>query len=214
MYDSSSLLQIRSRLDRAVGQRDGVRNRLKTVRQDIERLIEEDRVIGLVAELFRQMIDQEVTMGVQAVERLQTEALQAVFDDQDLRVKARVETSRGKISVDLVTVERKADGTEIEGLWDDSFGGSVATVQSILLRLIIILRQGLFPLILLDESLPAIEDNYITNIGRFLSTLCARLGVDILLVTHNPETVGAADRAYRLVKKDGSTQFELLRGPV
>lgn len=211
MYDASPLTQLRSRLDRAIGQRDSLKARLSTVTVDITQLEAAEETLGLVAEMFRQMIDQEVTLGVQAVERLQTEGLQAVFNDQDLSVKAQVETSRGKVVVDLITKQRYPDGMEVEGTSSDSFGGSVATVQSVLLRLIIILRRGLYPFMGLDESLPAFDDNYIANMGQFLSTLCSRLGLDILLVTHNPELVGAADRAYRIVKKDGAAKFELLR---
>jgi len=211
MYDASPLTQLRSRLDRAIGQRDSLKARLSTVTVDIIQLEADEETLGLVAEMFRQMIDQEVTLGVQAVERLQTEGLQAVFNDQDLSVKAQVETSRGKVVVDLITKQRYPDGMEVEGLSSDSFGGSVATVQSVLLRLIIILRRGLYPFIGLDEALPAFDDNYIANMGQFLSALCSRLGLDILLVTHNPELVGAADRAYRIVKKDGAAKFELLR---
>jgi len=81
----------------------------------------------------------------------------------------------------------------------------------VLLRIIIILRRGLYPFIGLDESLPAFDDNYVANMGQFLSVLCSRLGMDILLVTHNPELVGTADRAYRIIKKDGAAKFELLR---
>jgi len=209
--DFSNLTQLRSRLDQAIGQRDSLHNRLRTVTVTIDQLVISEEELSLVAELFRQMIDQEVTLGVQAVERLQTEGLQAVFNDQDLQVKANVETSRGKVSVDLITTQLYPDGMEVEGISGESFGGSVSTVQSVLLRIIIILRRGLFPFIGLDESLPAFDDNYITNMARFLSTLCSRLNMDILLVSHNPELVGAADRAYRIVKKDGAAKFELIR---
>jgi hypothetical protein len=168
----------------------------------------EEVLLEKVAELFRQILDQEVTVGVQAVERLQTEGLRAVFEGQDLQVKASVEVSRGKVSVDLVTVQKQDDGSEIEGLCNDSFGGAVTTVQSVLLRIILIIRRGLRPILFLDETLPALDDNHTINTGRFLSTLCKRLGVDVLLVTHNPVLVEAADKAYRIVRKDGIATFE------
>ena len=179
--------------------------------QEIKRLENEAALLDLVLGLFRQLIDQEVVQGVQAVEKLQTEGLQAVFEDQDLHVKSQVEIQRGKVSVDLLTVQKYPNGMEIEGISGDSFGGAVATVQSILLRLIILLRRGLRPLLLLDESLPAFDSNYVVNMGRFLSTLCRRLKVDILLVTHNPALVEAADKAYKIVRKDGAARFEKLR---
>lgn len=203
--------QLRSRLDRIMGQRDAISSQIESTNQSIVKLESEGEILDKVTELFRHLIDQEVTVGVQAVERLQTEGLQAVFDDQDIRVSANVDTSRGKVVVDLITHQTDDSGMEIEGSSGESFGGSVSTVQSILLRLIIILRRGLHPILLLDESLPAFDSVYITNMGRFLSALCNRLGVDILLVSHNPELVTAADRAYRIVKKDGAAKFELLR---
>ena len=73
------------------------------------------------------------------------------------------------------------------------------------------MRRGLRPVLLLDESLPAFDANYVTNMGSFLSTLCKRLNVDILLVSHNSAMVDAADKAYRIVKKDGHAKFEVLK---
>jgi len=203
--------ELRSKLDRAIGLRDGVASRLNTVESDIRTLENEEALLDLVAGLLRQLIDQEVTVGVEAVEKLQTEGLQTVFDDQDLRVKANVDVQRGKVTVDLVTSQTHPGGAEVEGMSNDAFGGAVATVQSILLRVIIILRRGLRPVLLLDESLPAFDGNYVANMGRFMSVLCERLGLDILLVTHNPALVEAADQAYRIVKKNGAARFEAVR---
>ena len=202
---------LRSQLDRAIGLRDGVRSRLEATQQDVRQLESESALLDLVTELFRRLIDQEVNIGVQAVEKLQTEGLQTVFDDQDLKVRAQVNVERGKVSVDLLTMQKLPSGAEIEGLSNDAFGGAVSTVQSVLLRVIIMLRRGLRPLLLLDETLPAFDANYVVNMGRFLSALCSRLEMDILLVTHNPALVEAANKAYRIVKKSGAAKFEKIR---
>jgi ABC-type thiamine transport system ATPase subunit len=178
---------------------------------EIASLEDDEELLILVSALFRKLIDQEVTEGVRAVERLQTEGLQAVFDDLDLSVKANIEESRGKISVELVTVQKQANGDVHEGLAKDDFGGSVLTVQSVLLRVIIMLRRGLRPLLLLDESLPAFDANYIANMGKFLSELCSRLNIDILMVTHNPALFEAADRSYKIVRKKGESVFVRVR---
>ena len=211
MQATPDISALRSRADRAVGRRDGVQSRLKQVNADIKRLENEEELLDLVAGLFRTLIDQEVTVGVQAVERLLTEGLQAVFDDQDLKVEAKVEVQRGKVSVDLVTKQVQPDGTVIEGVSSDAFGGAVTTVESILLRIIVVMRRGLRLLLLLDEALPAFDSNYAANMGRFLNTLAEKLGLDLLLVTHNPALVDAAGRAYRIVKKDGEAKFRRLR---
>ena len=181
-----SVRSLRSRLDRIVGYRDATADRLRAAQSEIQRLEDEDALLDLVGNLFRTLIDSEVTESVHAVEKLLTEGLQAVFDDQDLHVRSEVEVQRGKVSVDLITVQKQANGMITEGISNDAFGGAVTTVQSVLMRIIVLLRRGLRPLLLLDETLPAFDESYVHIAGRFLSVLCERLGLDILLVTHNP----------------------------
>jgi len=84
-------------------------------------------------------------------------------------------------------------------------------MESVLLRVIIILRRGLMPVLLGDETLPAINHEYLTMTGKFLAALCKRLGMDILLVTHNPALEEAADHAYRFVRRDSGVGVEATR---
>jgi ABC-type thiamine transport system ATPase subunit len=114
-----------------------------------------------------------------------------------------VEEKRGKINVSFITVQDSVEGKAL-----DSFGGAVSTVQSILLRLSIILRRGLKPILLLDESLPAFDPGYIHLMAEFLSTLCKNMGVNILLVTHNPNLVDAAHQSYRISKRGDKAQLD------
>ncbi len=205
------LSTVTSLLERAKTLRDVANKDLLKVESDIKRLDGESISLIAVEAFIRRLIEQEVTTGVQAVEQLQTEGLQAVFNDQNIRVKSETEIQRGKVSVDMITVQTDADGSEVEGSPNDAFGGSVLTVQSVLMRLIIMTRWGLRPMLILDESLPAFDSNYVINMGRFLSTLCKRLGMDILLVSHDPAMVEAADKAYRISKVDGHAKFEVTR---
>jgi len=167
-------------------------------------------LLDLVSSLLRSLIDSEITEGVKAIETLQTEGVRAVFDDQDISVRAEVEVLRGKVNVSLITSQRK-NGETIEGVSLDGFGGAVSTVQSVLLRLALIFRRGLRPVLFLDESLPAFDEKYVLNMATFLKTLCARTGVDILLVTHNPLLVEAADRAYRIRRDKDQASFHRIR---
>jgi ABC-type iron transport system FetAB ATPase subunit len=199
-----STADLRSKLDRVTGLRDGLKARLDSTQKGIAKLEAEELILVQVTAFIQKLIDQEVTLGVQAVEKLQTEGLQTIFPDQDLCVRSEVDIQRGKVSVELITVQRNKDGSEIEGGAAESFGGAVTTIQSVLLRVIIMLRRGLRPLLLLDETLPAINHEYRNNTGKFLSVLCSRLNMDILMVTHDPALAEAADHAYKLVKRHGA----------
>lgn len=208
---TENITRLRQRFSKAQGRRDGVTERLDAARQEISDLESEEELLNLVAELFRTLIDKEVTTGAQAVERLLTEGLQAVFEDMDLQVRAEINVQRGKVAVDLITLQKQADGNCTEGDSTDAYGGSVATMESILLRVIVVLRRDMRPLLLLDESLGAVADHYVPNVGRFLSLLCRRLDMDVLAVTHNPTLVEAADHAYRIHKIKGAATFKEIR---
>lgn len=191
--------------------RDAAFRRLQEHTDTVIKLETEENLSELSANLLRTMIDTEVTVGVKAVESLLSEGLQAVFDDQELSVRADVDVSYGKVSVDFITVQKHPDGTVTEGLSRDAYGGAVTTVQSVLLRVIVTLRRGMRPVLFLDETLPAFDANYVTNMGTFLRTLCKRLGYDMLLVSHNPAMIDAADHAYRIHKQDGRATFKKIR---
>ena len=203
--------RLRSVADRVLGKREGVQTRLSDMSQKIKGLEAEGELLQLVSNVIRSLIDSEINDSVQAVEKLQSEGLRTVFDDQDLSVSASVETQRGKISVELLTSQKLADGTVIEGVSNDAFGGAITTVQSVLMRIIVILRRDMRPLLLLDESLPAFDANYVSNMADFLRALSERLGLDILLVSHNQSLVEGAQKAYQIKKVGGSAKFEVAR---
>lgn len=202
---------LRSDFSRAEALRDSAQKRLTEGEARVIHLEGEISLLEKVADLFRLLIDQEVIDNAKTAQELLTEGLQAVFDDLDLAVRSDVNIERGKVSVDLITVQKDTDGTTTEGLATDAYGGSVATVESVLLRLVVLTRRGLRPLLLMDESLGAVAERYVPRVGRFLSLLSDRLGVDILVVSHNPVLVETAKHAYRIQKKDGAATFKKIR---
>lgn len=211
MIVAPDISALKQNLTRATTLRDDAVRRLKSTGAEVLRLTAEEELADLSAGLLRTLIDSEVTEGVKAVEELLSEGLKVVFEDQDLSVRADVAVQNGKVSVEFMTIQRQADGTVTEGLSRDAYGGAVTTVQSVLLRVIVTLRRGMRPVLFLDETLPAFDANYVHNMGTFLRTLCRRLGYDMLLVSHNPAMVDAADNAYRIQKVDGKATFKKLR---
>lgn len=190
------LARVRNMASKALGLRDALDAQIADNATRVKALENEDELLELVAALLRRLVDAEVTDGVKAVERLQTEGLREIFHDQALSVRAEIEESRGKVSVTLLTGREHKDGTVVWGVADQSFGGSILTIQSILMRITVIFRRDMRPLLLLDETLVAVANRYVDRAARFLSSLCQRLGLDILLITHDEAIVSAAHRAY------------------
>lgn len=204
---TARLDSLRGNLSRVAALRDSAAHNLSEARHQIGSLEAEGEVLDRVADLFRTLIDREVVDNAKTVESLLTEGLQAIFDDLDLSVRSEIDIQRGKVAVDLLTVQQEPDGTVTEGNSVDAYGGSVATVQSVLLRVVVLNRRGLRPLLLLDESLGAVAEHYVPRVGQFLSLLCERMGLDVLAVSHNPALVEAATTAYRIKKSEGIASF-------
>lgn len=198
-------------LARAQTLRDSAEKRVLDIEGRLLFLEGEAELLSRVADLFRHLIDQEVLANARTAQDLLTEGLQAIFDDLDLSVRADVDVERGKVSVDLITVQKEPDGSSTEGLALDSYGGSVATVQSVLLRIVVLSRRGLRPLLVLDESLTAVAENYVPRVGRFIAALAERMGVDVLAVSHNPALVETATSAYRIRRVGGAATFKKVR---
>lgn len=210
MISISEIERLQTLSNKASGLRDALVSQIQVCEQHLAHLESEERILDLVAALLRQLIDTEVTEGVQAVESLQTEGLREIFHDQNLSVKAEVEESRGRISVTLMTGREFQDGTVVWGIAEDSFGGSVFTMQSILMRITVIFRRSMRPLLLLDETLAAVSNKYVDRAAQFLSQLCDKLNLDILLITHDEAVVGMAKNAYFVTYEDDQARFRKL----
>jgi len=204
------LTTVLAQANKALGLRDALTQQIAENDAKIQELENEDELLDLVANLIRRLIDGEVTDGVKAVEKLQSEGLQEIFYDQDLSVRAEVEESRGKVSVTLLTQRRLKDGTVVEGIADQSFGGSVLTMQSILMRATVIFRRDMRPVLFLDETLAAVANKYLDRAAKFLSKLCERLDLDILLISHDEALINAAKNAYVVSDHAGKAKFRKL----
>lgn len=202
------LAPLRAKAEKAKTLRSALQERIEENEAQIKELMNEEELLDLVANLIRRLIDVEVTDGVKAVEKLQTEGLQEIFHDQKLTVRAEVEEQRGKVSVTLLTGRELKDGSIVEGSADTSFGGSVLTMQSVLMRITVIFRRQMRPLLLLDETLVAVANKYVDRAARFLSTLSERLNLDILLITHDEALVSAASNAYYVTYEKDQAKFK------
>jgi len=201
---------LRATANKALGLRTALDQQIVENDAKISELENEEELLELVANLIRRLIDGEVTDGVKAVEKLQSEGLAEIFYDQELSVRAEVEESRGKVSVSLLTQRRLADGTLVEGVADQSFGGSVLTMQSILMRATVIFRRNMRPVLFLDETLAAVANKYLDRAAKFLSKLCKQLDMDILLISHDEALINAADHAYVVSDEGGKARFRKL----
>lgn len=179
------------KIDRLSAEERALKKRIDTLKSEISSGRDRIAVLEKVEELFKFLLDKYVHQYAESFSAVVTEGLQAIFHDQDLEFEVVVSQKRGKIWIDFETVQNGVRGPSLE-----AFGGGVSSVQSLLLRILVLLKSGLARYLILDESLAALSEEYVGNAGEFIAKMCDELGVTVLLITHNKAFLDHADKAY------------------
>lgn len=146
--------------------------------------------------------DKEVSDSAESAQALVGDGVSVVFDDQNVRVMADAARSRGHAAINLLTEHQGVRGKSA-----DLFGGSIATVQAVLLRMLVVMRRGLRPFLVLDETLAPLDERYAGNLAEVFAGLCSRLHFDMLVITHSQALYDAAPTAYRVVPSGSASRI-------
>lgn len=177
--------------------RDQVLEELELRCKEIDQLAARIDVLVKVGELFRALMDKLVMTHVRSVEHVITEGLKSIFFDQTLSFEAEVSTRRDRICVDFVVRQERSGGKYVvRGDPMTNFGGGPATIASLVLRLLVLMKLKRRSLLFLDETLSAISPEYIDQTCLFLNKLSTSTGTPILLVTQQHAYMEHCTLAY------------------
>ncbi len=203
---SARLQEVQQSIARLQGRRDASSKRIKRLQGNIETADARLDVQFQVLALLQQLLDVLIRHKAREVADLLTDGCQSIFSDMKLSVQEIVGVERGKVSVTFETVENKEGDIEIRGDAVDSFGGGVAAVQGMLLRLYTVLGKGMRPIIVADEPLATVSAQYIPAVGSFLYQVCESSGLDLLMVTHQQGFIEHASTVYEARRKGDVTE--------
>jgi len=198
----------RGKLVRAeMAQASALRIRLE-LEQELQQLEDESGVLSKSSQALKSLLEDMAKANLESIDKVITEGLRRVFHDQvDITFKSELMDSRNQLQINFRTIQGPASGKAM-----DSFGASVTVVESLLLRILVVLKMGLAPVLLLDESLAQVSDHYVEPLGRLLNSLCRDLGLTVLLVTHQQGFQETADVVYRAdSREDGRVRTLLLK---
>jgi DNA repair exonuclease SbcCD ATPase subunit len=163
------------------------------VEKEIEDLTRAIEVHTKSSVVLKSLLHDMVEENLKSIDKLVTEGLRRVFHDQvNITFKSELVERNNQLQISFRTEQGRAEGSAI-----NSFGASVTVVESLLLRIIVILKTGLAPVLLLDESLAQVSDEYIEPLGSLIQSLCHDLNMTVLLVTHQHEFQETADVVYK-----------------
>lgn len=134
--------------------------------------------IGKVLKVLGKLADNMAQKDLGVINGLVNYGLKVVFPDRDLEFVARMVEVDGKMQVHFETFDTGK-------LVDSDTYGSVSTVESLLLRVICMVKTKVGKLLLLDETFSAMDHDYIIRVGVLLKELAFKMKMDILLATFN-----------------------------
>lgn len=196
----------RRQLDAANGEMRATLLRGKELQGEVSELGSTIDELDRVTHFLNSMGEDKQFQTQQKIEELVTRGLQTIFDDS-LSFHIVQSTSGKAVTVNFVmrtTLERDVIETPVL----EARGGGVAATIGFLLRLVVmLLSKGTRSenLLVLDETFAHVSAEYLPAVVDFLQEVVDKTGIQILMVTHQPEFTEGADKVYHFHIEDGKT---------
>jgi len=196
---SDELRRLRSSLDRKKGQRERIVSDLKQAQADREKtevLLNDLEDARLVLQTVAQMTQQELEYKIS---ELVTLALEAVFPDP-YQLDLSFELKRGKTEAVLSFVPN-LPGDEREHVDPlDASGGGAVDVAALALRVSLWSLQNpkTRRTLILDEPLRFLSRDLQPKASAMLREISRRLNLQMIVVTHEPNLLEAADKVFEV----------------
>lgn len=194
-------------LDSLQGEARATLLRGKQLQGEIATLAETIEDLDRATILLNSLGEDRQLKAQETIEALVTRGLQTIFDESlSFHI---VQSVKGKTAVIDFVVATTLDGKTIETPVMDARGGGLAATIGFLLRLVVmLLSKGTRSenILLLDETFAHVSAEYLEPLRLFLREIVDKTGVQIIMVTHQPEFAESADKVYRFTAVGGKTQ--------
>jgi DNA repair exonuclease SbcCD ATPase subunit len=197
--------ELQTRVDKIDGFYQALKSREQDLQAEIKSTKEEIDLLTKTGLVLKHLLDVLVKDEVNRMSGLVTYGLKTIFEDQNLSFNPVLGKKNDKVYIELKTANNGVEGEF------GSFGGSVAVIESFLLRIICMLKLNLSRFMLLDETFASVGAEYIQNTSKLIGELSKKLGLDVLLVTHQPEFQNYADRVYKVKESSNGLQIEKIK---
>lgn len=183
----------------------GRRQAMQRAECELARIKTDQELLEKARAVLSHLLDTTAGSDLRGMDNLVTYGLKTVYPEKNLEFRSEIVDTGKKVSVEMSTLRNGKAASK-----DQS--GSITVLESLLIRILAILKMDKARLLIADEPFAAIGQDHINNIGTLLEELSTRLGLDILLFTHNPGVSDAcmfraslgADEQLKLTKVGGS----------
>ncbi len=174
---------------------------LESLRNSVTTLEEEQQDLQTIANVLSTISEKLQDTVQELVEGIVSRGLQTIFqEDMSIKLTNKMVGRRPETDITLVS-------GDLETPIMNSRGGGVAAVAGFLLRVVLLLlSQDTRRVLFLDESFAQVSIEYEERLAHFISELCEKADLQVILVTHSTAYFDAADSAFNVTQKDGRTR--------
>ena len=200
MYD------VEARLEQAKANKKLIQTQIKETQKSlaikhlyVENLIKARYILSEVARLTQENFQAKV-------EGLITMAIRSVFD-RDFQFKLMLERKRNKLECRPVIIE-----DEHEYSPEKDMGGGLVDIISFAWRIVLwsMEKPRSRNVIVLDEPMKNMGD-LVPLGGKMLKEISEKLGIQLIVITHDQELMGFGNTSYLFTHKDGMTDVKKIK---
>lgn len=186
------------------------KNIMDRQKQGLEKLVEKQQkellILTKVNAALEQLIETQQKVAIDSLTSILTTGLNMMFG-VNVQVQITHKVSNHHIHFDIQTEVTNSNGEIIRGN-HEAFGGSLTTVESLLLRVITILKFKMRRILLLDEFFGSLDTDRVEALNTLLTLLVEKYQFDILCVTHDDELAQLSDISYEIQNSKKGVTFK------
>jgi DNA repair exonuclease SbcCD ATPase subunit len=174
---------------------------LKEKLQHLEYVQKDLEAVGAYLKNMAAEMQRQVQLSI---ESLVQQLLNACFPEQEYVFQMQLKESRGVLTCELILLK---EGRELDPVM--SCGGGVVDVISIALRFGILLVSNVSKVLFLDEPFKFLSKSLRPAISQLIYDLANGYGITIVMISHDPDFIKAANRIYTVSQVKGISQVKV-----
>lgn len=186
------LKQLKDHLQKGIGRRDALQEQLIQAQAKqivLEEILSDSRLAQALTQSVAKTTQDQLTFHIKD---LVETALDSVFPDK-YKFGAEFVAKRGRSEARLYL---EKDGIERDPM--NANGGGIVDIIAVALRMACWCLSRSENVLLLDEPFRFLSAEYRPVMAELLATMSRRLGLQIIMVTHDPDMMAVADKVFEV----------------
>lgn len=167
---------------------------LRELTEEQNKLTENKALLEKSKPFIDDLIDKFSESSIKKLEDLLSLGLQRIFQDRDYKVEIKVTEKRSSKCADLYLI----DNGHAFLMRDSSVAGGILVVVGFLIQTFYVANLDIAKVLFLDEALSNISTQYLDNFFAFVKELSVKIGLTVILITHDTRFLEYADRIYKV----------------